>query len=106
MWNTFFCYCFCCGGGAAGPGGAGAGGSGGGGAGGPSGATNGTANTGGGGGGNWFSGSQGSGGDGVVIIRAPSSSTLSVSPGTNATATHPGGDKIATFTVSGTLTIS
>ena len=31
---------------------------------------------------------------------------LAVAPGTNATATHPGGDKIATFTVSGTLTIT
>jgi hypothetical protein len=29
-----------------------------------------------------------------------------VSPGTNATSTHPGGDKLATFTVTGTLTVS
>ena len=50
--------------------------------------------------------SGGSGGTGIVIIRAPSSKTLTVSPGTNSTSTHPGGDKLATFTVSGTLTIS
>jgi hypothetical protein len=42
----------------------------------------------------------------VVVVRTPSAYSLSVSPGCNATATHPGGDKIATFTVSGTLTIS
>jgi hypothetical protein len=38
-------------------------------------------------------------------VRLPSAATLSVSPGTNSTSTA-GGDKIATFTVSGTLTIS
>ena len=43
---------------------------------------------------------------GDVIIRAPSDVTFSVSPGTNATSVHPGGEKIATFTVSGTLTVS
>jgi len=42
----------------------------------------------------------------MVIVRGPSAVSFSVSPGTNATATHPGGDKIATFTVSGTLTVS
>jgi hypothetical protein len=29
-----------------------------------------------------------------------------VAPCSNSTSTHPGGDKIATFTVSGTLTVS
>jgi hypothetical protein len=42
----------------------------------------------------------------LVVVRAPSAVTFSVAPGTNSTATHPGGDKLATFTVSGTLTIS
>jgi hypothetical protein len=42
----------------------------------------------------------------VVIIRGPSDLTFAVSPGSNATSTHPGGDKIATFNVSGSLTIS
>ena len=102
------------GGGGGGPvgSGGGSGGAGGGGNGGTS-ATDGTANTGGGAGGrsNQPCGVPGfstgmSGGSGVVIVRTPSKASLSVSPGTNATATHPGGDKIAVFTVSGTLTIS
>ena len=46
------------------------------------------------------------GGSGIVVVRAPSARTLSVAPGTNSTSTAPGGQKIATFTVSGTLTIS
>ena len=87
-----------------------AGGAGGGGAGAPGTgcAVSGTANTGGGGGGNGHKSSAfgGAGGSGVVIIRTPSAYSLAVAPGTNATATHPGGDKIATFTVSGTLTIT
>jgi hypothetical protein len=66
---------------------------------------NGAANTG-GGGGSQFGQPNGNGGSGIVIVRAPSSATLAVSPGTNSTSTHPGGDKIATFTVSGTLTVS
>ena len=41
-----------------------------------------------------------------MVARVPSDFTLAVTPCTNATSTHPGGDKIATFTVSGTLTIS
>ena len=45
------------------------------------------------------------GGPGIVIVRFPSDATLSVTPG-GSTSTHPGGDKLATFTVSGTLTIS
>jgi hypothetical protein len=51
-------------------------------------------------------GNSGSGGPGIVIVRAPSAVSFAVSPGTNSTSTHPGGDKIATFTVSGTLTVS
>jgi hypothetical protein len=86
------------------------GGSGGGGAGDQCGAaTPGTVNTGGGGGGagqNYGSAVGGSGGSGAVVIRTPSAFTLAVTPCTNQTATHPGGDKIATFTVSGTLTIT
>jgi hypothetical protein len=42
----------------------------------------------------------------MVIVRGPSALTFAVTPCTNATAAHPGGDKIATFTVSGTLTLS
>ena len=49
---------------------------------------------------------SGSGGSGRVVIRGPSAVTFAVSPGTNSTSTHPGGDKIADFTVSGTLTVS
>ena len=65
----------------------------------------GTANTGGGGGGGSGVGCGGSGGSGAVIVRVPATASLSVTPG-GATATHPGGDKIATFTASGTLTIA
>tara|TARA_R100001463_G_scaffold55201_3_gene106596 strand:+ start:1929 stop:2981 length:1053 start_codon:yes stop_codon:yes gene_type:complete len=88
---------------------AGAGGSGGGGA-GNGGA--GQANTGGGGGGGYFNpggGQQsGAGGSGRVQIRIPSTHAplVSVTPGTNSVATHPGGDKIATFTVSGNLVLA
>ena len=67
------------------------------------------ANTGGGSGGVDFDGGghpSGNGGSGIVIVRGPSAVTFSVAPGTNSTATHPGGDKLATFTVSGTLTVS
>ena len=49
---------------------------------------------------------NGAGGSGIVIVKAPSSATLAVSPGTNTTGTHPDGGKLATFTVSGTLTVS
>ena len=55
---------------------------------------------------NYGSAQGGSGGSGAVVIRTPSAFSLAVTPGTNATATHPGGEKIATFTVSGTLTIT
>jgi hypothetical protein len=40
-----------------------------------------------------------------VIARVPSEFTFTVSPCTNSTSTTPGGCKVATFTVSGTLTI-
>ncbi len=48
---------------------------------------------------------NGAGGSGRVIVKAPADSTLTVSPGTNTTSTHPDGNKVANFTVSGTLTI-
>jgi hypothetical protein len=91
------------------------GGTGGPGGGGPGGAisvggTAGTTNTGGGGGASGGSGGfSGSGGSGIVIIRAPGSASLSASPGTNTVTTLPapaGGCKVATFTVSGDLTVS
>ena len=49
----------------------------------------------------------GAGGSGTVIIRAPSGANLGAAPGTNTVTTLPapaGGCKVATFTVSGTLT--
>jgi hypothetical protein len=90
----------------AGGGGGAVGGSGGSGGGAPAGApgTPGTAGTGGGGGGGRSQPGSG-GGSGIVVLRAPSSSTFSVAPGTNTVTTAPTGQKIATFTVSGTLTI-
>ena len=67
----------------------------------------GTANTGGGGGGAGDGPPEaGNGGSGVVIVRFPSAATLAVSPGTNLTAAHPGGEKVAVFKASGTLTVS
>jgi hypothetical protein len=51
----------------------------------------------------------GAGGSGIVIVRAPGSVGLAASPGTNTVTTLPapaGGCKVATFTVSGDLTIS
>jgi hypothetical protein len=92
-----------------GPGTGGAGGTGGGGAGSASTGPAGTVNTGGGGGGSGGGpGSPGAaGGSGIVIIRGPASAGMSASPGTNIVTTLPapaGGCKVATFTVSGTLT--
>ncbi len=51
------------------------------------------------------------GGSGIVVLRAPGplGPTFSVAPGTNSIATLPspaGGCKVASFTVTGTLTIS
>jgi hypothetical protein len=63
----------------------------------------GVVNTGGGSGGS----GGGSGGSGIVIVRAPGSANLEQAPGTNTVTTLPapaGGCKVATFTVSGTLT--
>ena len=90
------------------------GGSGGGGAGGGPNAggsvpgNNGTDGLGGGGGAGYYNGapasSGGNGGSGRVVVRGPSAFTFSVSPGTNTTTTAPNGDKVAIFTVSGTLT--
>ena len=50
----------------------------------------------------------GSGGSGIVVVRVPSNSTVAVAPGTNSVAAcvGPANDKVATFTVSGTLTVS
>ena len=49
------------------------------------------------------------GGSGIIIVRFPATtapSSLAVAPGANSLATDsPSGDKIATFTVSGTLTV-
>jgi hypothetical protein len=77
-------------------------------------AGSGTANTGGGGGGgNCGSGgvprqTGGAGGSGIVVIRVPSAKTVSVAPCTNTVTScvGPTNDKVATFTVTGTLTIS
>jgi hypothetical protein len=69
----------------------------------------GLANTGGGGGGGTYGpgdNPSGAGGSGIVIARAPSDFTFTVAPGTNSTSTTPGGCKVATFTVTGTLTVS
>jgi len=63
----------------------------------------GTANTGGGGGGG---DTTGSGGSGIVIVRSPSTASLVASPPTNTVTSLPAGCKVATFTVSGTLTVS
>jgi hypothetical protein len=53
-------------------------------------------NSGGGGGG----GAQG--GSGVVILKSPADSDITVTPGTNSVTTLPSGEKVATFTVTGT----
>jgi len=100
------------GGGGAGSGGAGPGGSGGGGGGGPSpkgAGGSGSGNTGGGGGsGGTVQGNGGAGGSGVVIMRFPSCNTLTVAPGTNSVAScvGPSNCKVATFNVSGCLTVT
>tara|TARA_R110000851_G_scaffold159654_1_gene302923 strand:+ start:192 stop:1973 length:1782 start_codon:yes stop_codon:yes gene_type:complete len=65
----------------------------------------GTANTGGGAGGNYSCGGF-AGGSGIVVVRGPSDRTFAVTPCTNTISTHPGGDKIAKFTVSGVLTVT
>ena len=98
--------------------GAGTAGAGGGGAGGAQGnaGSNATANTGGGGGGGGGTPGPGApapnypggnGGSGVVVVRGPSAVAFAGSPCCAFTgSTHPGGDKLAKFTASGTLTVS
>ena len=66
--------------------------------------TSGTTNTGGGGGGG-YAASGGAGGSGIVIVRSPVGAPLSASPCTN-TVSCVGGATVATFTVSGTLTVN
>ena len=73
--------------------------------------TAGTANTGGGGGSgaeraNNTIASGKNGGSGIVITRFPSAATLAASPGCNTVTTAPCGAKLATFNVTGTLTVS
>ena len=52
-------------------------------------------------------GTGGTGGSGIVVIRVPSGFDLTGSPTPARTlSTHPGGDNIAKFTASGTLTIA
>jgi hypothetical protein len=56
-------------------------------------------------------GSINTGGSGIVIVRAPGAAgaSITVAPGTNTKTTLPapaGGCTVATFTVSGTLTVS
>ena len=53
-------------------------------------------------------GAGGQGGSGIVYLRFPSAVGLSVSPATNTVTTcvGPANDKVATFTVSGTNTVT
>jgi len=74
----------------------------------PGGGGNGTVNTGSGGGANNQPGSgsyAGNGGSGIVYIRLPACASASVAPGTNTIAPAPGCEQLATFTVTGTLTV-
>jgi len=91
------------GGGTGGPGGGGTGGDGS-----PGQGCNGTVNLGGGGGGGGSGGdsctNSGTGGSGVAYLRYPTSITGTISPGTNTIACAPCSTKVATFTVSGSLT--
>tara|TARA_Y100001951_G_C11206021_1_gene220050 strand:- start:44 stop:481 length:438 start_codon:yes stop_codon:yes gene_type:complete len=68
----------------------------------------GTVNTGGGGGGpnNATNATGGAGGSGIVVLRFPSGASVTVSPGTNTVTCAPDGNKLATFTVSGTNTVT
>jgi hypothetical protein len=69
-------------------------------------ATSGTVNTGGGGGASYTdSTSSGDGGSGVVILRYPSSRTITVGAGLTSSTSTDGSDKVTTFTA-GTGTIS
>ena len=92
------------GGGGGTPGGAGTGGTGGGGAGGSNtSGSNGTINTGGGGGGGGGSGSGGAGGKGVIILSMPLANFSGTTTGSPTEATS-GGNKILTFTGTGSYT--
>ena len=71
----------------------------------------GTVNTGGGGGGAETIASTntagGAGGSGIVVVRGPSAVAFTGGPCAATTfSSHPGGDKLAKFTASGTLTVS
>ena len=66
----------------------------------------GTTNRGGGGGGGGHSTAGGAGGSGIVYLRFPGCASVCVSPCTNTVATLPGGCKLATFTVTGTNTVT
>jgi hypothetical protein len=73
--------------------------------------TSGGTNTGGGGGGAETIASTntpgGAGGSGIVVVRGPSAVAFSGGPCAATTfSTHPGGDKIAKFVDSGTLTVA
>jgi hypothetical protein len=65
----------------------------------------GTANTGGGGGGSGNNNNGANGGSGIVILRYPSSRTISVGAGLTSSTSTVGSDKVTTFTA-GTGTIS
>jgi len=56
------------------------------------------ANTGGGGGGVGHNGTSGAGGSGVVILRYPSSSTITLGAGLTGTTTTVGSNKVTTIT--------
>ena len=60
----------------------------------------------GGGGGGDGNRAGGNGSAGIVVVRGPSLLSFTVSPATNTTSQAPNGDKIATFTVNGNLTIA
>jgi len=70
--------------------------------------TPGPANSGKGGNGNTPGGTGGSGGSGIVVVRFPRAACVSVAPCTNTVTScvGPTNDKVATFTVTGTLTVS
>ena len=46
------------------------------------------------------------GGSGFIVLRGPSNTNFTVAPGTNTVTTAPNGDKVATFTVSGTVKVT
>jgi len=69
------------------------------------------ANTGGGGGGTSGPGGPtgvlgGAGGPGIVVLKSPSTSCVSVTGSGNTVTTHPDGDKVAKFIVSGNYVVN